>query len=117
MTARHMPEEAWSIASRLTARRCGCSDSEPDPADLSDWSVAFHRNRGNDLQTALRLAKLLGTSGLEVIAHLGYNIVAALPGLRPPPWAARAAILRDGVAQPKTLSVGSARSRYGTARQ
>lgn len=73
-------------------------DIDPDLADLTDRYVEFHRNRGNDLQTGLRLAKLLGAAGLEVLAFQGsYNIVAAPPGLRPPPWAARESMLRDGV--------------------
>ena len=79
-------------------------DIDPDLADLSDRYVEFHRTRGNDLQTGLRLAKLLGAAGLEVLAHQGsYNIIAAPPGLRPPPWAAREAMLRDGVVTPEDV--------------
>lgn len=73
-------------------------DMDPDLADLNDRYVEFHRSRGNDLQTGLRLPKLLEGAGLDVLVHQGsYNIIAAPPGLRPPPWAAREAMLRDGV--------------------
>ena len=73
-------------------------DSDPDLSDLNDRYLEFHRRRGNDLQTGLRLAKLLAAAGLEVLAHRGtYNIVAAPPGFRPPPWAARQAMLDEGV--------------------
>ncbi|HET7311441.1 MAG TPA: methyltransferase domain-containing protein [Mycobacteriales bacterium] len=73
-------------------------DADPELADLSDHYLEFHGRHGNDLQTGLRLAKLLAAAGLEVLEHRGtYNILAAPPGLRPPPWAAREAMLRDGV--------------------
>lgn len=76
-------------------------DLDPDLSDLNDRYVEFHRRRGNDLHTGLRLSKLLSGAGLEVLAHTGtYNIVAAPPGLRPPPWAAREAMLDDGVVSP-----------------
>ncbi|HET6816770.1 MAG TPA: methyltransferase domain-containing protein [Mycobacteriales bacterium] len=73
-------------------------DIDPELSDLNDRYLEFHRRRGNDLQTGLRLGKLLGAAGLEVLAHRGtYNIIPAPPGLRPPPWAARQAMLDDGV--------------------
>lgn len=73
-------------------------DIDSDLADLNEKYERFHSERGNDLQTGLRLAKLLGAADLEVLAHQGrYNIIPAPPGLRPPPWAAREAMLAEGV--------------------
>lgn len=73
-------------------------DIDSDLADLNDRYVEFHRRRGNDLQTGLRLGKLLSAAGLDVLGHQGsYNILSAPPGLRPPPWAAREAMLSAGV--------------------
>jgi SAM-dependent methyltransferase len=73
-------------------------DLDPDLADLSEKYAKFHSDRGNDLQTGLRLAKLLSAAGLDVLVHQGrYNIVSTQPGFRPPPWAAREAMLAQGV--------------------
>lgn len=79
-------------------------DMDPDLADLNDRYVEFHRSRGNDLQTGLRLARLLEAAGLDVLVHQGsYNVIAVPPGLRPPPWAAREAMLSDGVVTAEDL--------------
>jgi hypothetical protein len=73
-------------------------DADPDLADLSDRYVEFHRRRGNDLLTGLRLGKLLAGAGLEVLVHRGrYTILPAPTGMRPPSWAAREAMLADDV--------------------
>lgn len=73
-------------------------DTDPDLADLGDRYAQFHRRRGNDLQPGLRLSRLLASAGLEVLAHQGnYDIVQLPPGLRPPSWAAREAMLAEGV--------------------
>ena len=73
-------------------------DGDPALSDLSDRYVEFHHGRGNDLQVGLRLARLLDQSGLHVEEYRGaYQILAAPPGLRPPPWAAREAMLAEGV--------------------
>jgi SAM-dependent methyltransferase len=74
-------------------------DTDPDLADLSGKYIEFHRRRGNDLQVGLRLRKLLTQAGLRVATHEGrYSIISAPPGLRPPPWAAREAMVAEGVA-------------------
>lgn len=73
-------------------------DADADIADLNDRYLEFHRRRGNDLLTGLRLGKLLAAAGLDVLVHRGrYNILSAPPGMRPPSWAARDAMLADGV--------------------
>lgn len=73
-------------------------DLDPALADLMERYAEFHRRRGNDLQTGLRLGKLLTAAGLELEVHRGwYQIMTPPPGMRPPPWAAREAMLAAGV--------------------
>ncbi|MGH9280057.1 MAG: methyltransferase domain-containing protein [Acidimicrobiales bacterium] len=58
----------------------------------------FHEARGNDLSVGLRLADLLRGAGLEVVEFRGrYDIVQTQPGQRPPAWAARAAMVDEGI--------------------
>jgi SAM-dependent methyltransferase len=79
--------------------------AEPDVVDMMDRYVEFHRARGNDLQIGLRLAKLLAAAGLEVVEHRGfYSIVNTPPGMRPPPWAARQAMIDAGVATDENVA-------------
>jgi SAM-dependent methyltransferase len=67
--------------------------------ELYDRYVELHRRRGNDLQVGLRLARLLERAGLDVRTHEGrYAIVSLPPGLRSPAWAAREAMVAEGVA-------------------
>jgi SAM-dependent methyltransferase len=76
-------------------------DLDPALADLMERYTEFHRRRGNDLQTGLRLGKLLTAAGLELVVHRGwYQIMTPPPGMRPPPWAAREAMLAAGVVTP-----------------
>jgi precorrin-6B methylase 2 len=73
-------------------------DIDPDLGDLMTRYLEFHRKRGNDLAIGLRLAQLLQAAGLEVTSFQGvYNILPAPPGMRPPAWAARDAMLADGI--------------------
>ncbi|MCW2856478.1 MAG: Methyltransferase type 11 [Marmoricola sp.] len=74
-------------------------DSNPELADLGPRYAEFHAVRGNDPQVGLRLAALLGAAGLGPVAFVGlYNIVTMPPGMRPPLWAARDAMLAQGAA-------------------
>lgn len=87
----------------MTAMRL-CPAS-PDIEDLIGAYGEFHRSHGNDPQIGLRLAELLRTAGLEVLDHRGfYNIVSAPPGMRPPAWAAREAMLAAGQVTEADLS-------------
>lgn len=80
----------------LTATRLLAAD--PDLADLTDKYVEFHRQRGNDPLVGLRLARLIGAAGLELVTYVGrYAIIAVEPGLRPPPWAAREAMVAEQI--------------------
>jgi len=71
-----------------------------DPvADLTARYTEWHRQRGNDLATGLRLGELLQSAGLEVLDHQGrYQIFTPPPGFRPPAWAARDALVAAGLA-------------------
>ena len=75
--------------------------AEPEPPVLSEMTEryrAFHAARGNDLRTGLKLAGWLRAAGLEVVDHRGtYQILQAVPGMRPPAWAARDAMVAAGV--------------------
>src|SRR3954452_1069181 len=74
----------------------------PTNAGVEELSAAYLRFRsgqGSDLETGLRLPQLLTAAGLDVVAYRGwYNIVTPPAGVRPPAWAARAAMVAARVA-------------------
>jgi SAM-dependent methyltransferase len=71
----------------------------PELDRMTEAYRAFHAARGNDLLTGLRLAGRLREAGLEVVEYVGrYAIFPVPPGLRPPAWAAREAMVAAGVA-------------------
>lgn len=73
--------------------------SDPDIEDLGARYQEWHSQPGNDLSVGLRLGEVLGAAGLEALDHQGrYQIFAVPPGLRPPSWAARGALLTAGLA-------------------
>ncbi len=81
----------------LTAHRIHPADA--DWTDLQQAYLRFHVGRGNDPLIGLRLAELLSAAGLQVRQHQGwYSIVQATPGMRPPAWVARDAMLAAGCA-------------------
>lgn len=85
-------------------------DADPDLDDLSEKYARFHAMRGNDPRIGLRLRHLLVAAGLEVTSFTGgYNIIDAPPGMRPPAWAAREAMLAEGAAAPEDFE------RWGAA--
>jgi SAM-dependent methyltransferase len=72
---------------------------QPDLADLSDRYRAFRAARGDDNQAGLHLAERLAGAGLEVLEFRGrYVITRTPPQVRPPPWAARDAMVEAGMA-------------------
>jgi SAM-dependent methyltransferase len=72
---------------------------QPDLADLNERYQAFRAARGDDDQAGLRLAERLARAGLEVLEFRGRYLITQLPtGVRPPPWAAREAIVEAGMA-------------------
>jgi precorrin-6B methylase 2 len=79
-------------------------DEDLDLHDVHTKYLELHRRRGNDLQTGLRLGRLLSRAGLTVVLHAGsYDILSAPPGMRPPAWAAREAMLAEGIASPEDV--------------
>lgn len=81
----------------LTAHRIDPPDDDWD--DLQERYARFHRRRGNDPTVGLRLRHLLREAGLDVVVHRGwYWMLAAVPGLRPPAWIARDALVAEGCA-------------------
>ena len=74
-------------------------DAGPDVEELTERYCAFHRGRGNDPVVGIRLGQLLEGAGLEVLTHEGrYAVMHPPRGVRPPSWAAREAMVADGVA-------------------
>jgi SAM-dependent methyltransferase len=71
-----------------------------DPAlDIDDAYRTFHARRGNDLTIGLRLGALLEDAGLAVERYRCASSVWSMPiGVRGPQWAAREAMVADGVA-------------------
>lgn len=67
-------------------------------AEMWERYREFHARRGNDLLVGLRLGDLLAAAGLEEVAYTVRGMVARpKPGMRPPPWAAREAMVAAGV--------------------
>jgi precorrin-6B methylase 2 len=93
----------YLIDVEMTAMRI--TSLEPDLQDLFDRYVPFHVARGNDPQIGLRLGELLRGAGLEVTDFRGsYNIISPPPGIRPPMWAARDAMVASGHATAEDLA-------------
>jgi SAM-dependent methyltransferase len=79
-------------------RGMGSVPELPVLTEINERYHAFHAARGNDLRTGLHLAQWLRGAGLEVAEFRGqYQILPAPPGLRPPAWAARDAMLAAGM--------------------
>jgi ubiquinone/menaquinone biosynthesis C-methylase UbiE len=73
-------------------------DIDPDLEDVNPAYARLHAQQGNDLQPGPRLGGRLRDAGLEVVEHIArYENLVAPPGLRPPAWAARQAMLDAGV--------------------
>lgn len=78
---------------------------DPDVVDLHDAYRRWHADKGNDLAVGLRLAELLTGAGLDVTHFEGrYQIVGFPPGMRPPGWAARDALVAAGLATPDDVA-------------
>ena len=72
--------------------------ADPELLELNEIYTEFHRRLGNDPQVGLRLGELAAAAGLTDIELRGwFNIVPMVPGLRPPSWAARDAMLAAGM--------------------
>jgi SAM-dependent methyltransferase len=72
---------------------------DDDITDLQQRYLAFHTAKGNDLHAGLRLGERLVRAGLDLVEFRGTYVIRPLPpGLRPPPWAAREAMVAAGLA-------------------
>jgi SAM-dependent methyltransferase len=79
-------------------RGMGSVPDIPVLEEITERYQAFHAARGNDLRAGLQLGQWLAGAGLEVVEFRGqYQILPAPPGLRPPAWAARDAMLAAGI--------------------
>ena len=73
--------------------------SDPDIDDLTARYQEWHAQQGNDLSVGLRRGELRTAAGLETVEYQGrYQIIAPPPGMRPPSWAGRDALLAAGLA-------------------
>ena len=71
--------------------------AHPDVEDLNDRYRAFHADKGNDLRVGMRLPELMEGAGLIVEDYRGwFNILQPTGEMRPPAWAARAAMIASG---------------------
>lgn len=76
----------------------------PLVAEIDERYKAFHAARGNDLRTGVHLAEWLRGAGLEPVEFRGvYQVIEAPPGMRPPAWAARHAMVDAGIVTPADL--------------
>ena len=71
----------------------------PETAELHERYQRWHALRGNDLRIGRRLADLAGAAGLTVVEQRGWTVDGPVPrGVRGPAWAARAELVRAGLA-------------------
>jgi hypothetical protein len=67
--------------------------------DLQQRYLTFHAARGNDVRAGLRLGERLIVAGLDLVDFRGTYLITPMPaGMRPPPWAARDAMVAAGAA-------------------
>ncbi|MGI5192621.1 methyltransferase domain-containing protein [Streptomyces sp. CA-288835] len=65
----------------------------------------LHRRRGNDLTVGTRLDELLTAAGLELVAFEGHiSVITPPPGMRGPAWAARDAMIAEGLVTPEDVA-------------
>jgi len=81
--------------------------TDPDLQDLMDRYHDFQRERGNDVSVGLRLGDLLMDVGLTVERFAcRAPVIRVMPGMRQPPWAARADMVAEGLLLMPTSSDG-----------
>jgi SAM-dependent methyltransferase len=74
--------------------------TDPDIRDLMERYREFHAAKGNDLSVGQRLGDLLIDAGLTLERYACRSpVMPMMPGMRPPPWAARDAMVADGFAE------------------
>jgi SAM-dependent methyltransferase len=71
----------------------------PEVDELHARYLRWHERRGNDTRVGHRLPDLARAAGLSVVEHRGWTVDGPLPrGVRGPAWAARAELVRAGLA-------------------
>lgn len=77
----------------------------PEALEMQEAYARFHAQRGNDPSIGLRLGELLRQAGLEQVQHRGwFSLASPPPGVRPPVWAAREALVAEGFATAEDLA-------------
>jgi SAM-dependent methyltransferase len=77
----------------------------PPGLDIDEHYRTFHARRGADLRIGLRLGALLEEAGLVVERYRSLAKVMRVPaGMRGPHWAARHAMVAEGVATPEDVA-------------
>lgn len=77
---------------------------DPDLDDLMERYHELHRVKGNDLVIGIKLGWLLERAGLTLTAFRSNAVLLRMPpGLRPPSWAARDAMVAAGLADADDL--------------
>ena len=72
---------------------------------MKERYIELHRRRGNDLTIGTRFAELLTAAGLEVVAFERHiDIAEPRSGMRGPTWAARNAMVSEGLVTPDDVT-------------
>ncbi|GAA1974200.1 methyltransferase domain-containing protein [Catenulispora subtropica] len=78
---------------------------DPVLTGMTERYEEMHRRRGNDLRVGTRLDELLIAAGLELVHFQGrVDVVTPPPGMRGPAWAARDALVAEGLATPEDIA-------------
>ncbi|MFE7174391.1 class I SAM-dependent methyltransferase [Streptomyces sp. NPDC057616] len=77
----------------------GLRNAPPAFDEMHELYGELHRRRGDDLNIGTRLDELLVAAGLDLVVFEGHiDVVTPPPGMRGPAWAAREALVAEGLA-------------------
>jgi SAM-dependent methyltransferase len=83
----------------------GLRNAPPAFDEMHELYGELHRRRGDDLNIGARLDEVLVAAGLDVVAFEGHiDVVTPPPGMRGPAWAAREALVAEGLAGPDDIA-------------
>ncbi|MFJ9540308.1 class I SAM-dependent methyltransferase [Streptomyces sp. NPDC101225] len=83
----------------------GMRNAPPVFDEMHELYGELHRRRGDDLSIGTRLDELLVAAGLDVAVFEGHiDVVTPPPGMRGPAWAAREALVAEGLAGPDDVA-------------
>jgi SAM-dependent methyltransferase len=87
-------------ASAFRVRAAGGSALE----EINERYWEMNRRRGNDVTVGTRLDERLTAAGLDLVEFEGHiSVLTSPPGMRGPAWAARDALVADGLATPDEI--------------